>query len=95
MGRRSGARGYDSGQKIFMALNGQTLVDEKTRNNTPHWGGWDVTALLTPGSNRLALLSPAGFIGYRVYLSPDEPKQYPFLGFSAATLAMGQFLRMD
>src|SRR5262249_47370508 len=32
------------------------------------------------GSNRLALLSPAGFIGYRAYLSPDAPKQYPFLG---------------
>ena len=45
-----------------------------------HWGAVEVTDLLQAGSNLIAVTLPNGFIGYRVYLSGDEPVQYPALG---------------
>jgi len=45
-----------------------------------HWGAVEVTGLLSAGTNLVALTLPAGFIGYRCYLSGEAPVHYPSLG---------------
>jgi hypothetical protein len=46
----------------------------------PHFGAIEVTDLLVPGENLVALTLPQGFLGYRCYLSGEAPVQYPQLG---------------
>ena len=45
-----------------------------------HWGAVEVSDLLKPGDNAIALRLPKGYIAYRFYLSPHPPNQYPNLG---------------
>ena len=40
----------------------------------------EVTGALREGKNTLAIRVPQGYIAYRTYLSPVEPRQYPGLG---------------
>jgi hypothetical protein len=53
-------------------LNGQKVAATAT------WGAWDVTKLLKPGANRLAIMTDT-FSG-RVFLSTGKPELYPYLG---------------
>lgn len=69
-----------SGDTVRVWLNDNALADSPCRFNTPHWGAWDVSKYMKPGSNFLAVRMPKGYVAYRTYLSPDPPVQYPNLG---------------
>jgi len=53
-------------------LNGRKIGDVRT------WGAWDVTSILKPGHNRIALQTD--LFGGRVFLSTEPPAVYPYLG---------------
>ncbi|MCM8542689.1 MAG: beta-galactosidase trimerization domain-containing protein [Lentisphaeraceae bacterium] len=72
----------NSGHKnVAQAYVNGTLVGESTMKHAkPHWMSLEVTKELKAGENTIALRLPKGYLAYRVYLSHDEPKQYPNLG---------------
>lgn len=65
---------------VKVVLNGKKVGENRLERAFPHWGAYDVTNVLRPGNNQLSLRLPKGILAYRVYLSPDEPRQYPNLG---------------
>jgi hypothetical protein len=65
---------------VSIYLNGQKVAEDHCRHPRAHWMSAESTSFLKPGPNQLSLTLPSGFLGYRVYLSPVEPKQYPNLG---------------
>ena len=67
-------------EKIAAYVNGSKAGEDLTRHATPHWGAFEVDKLLKPGKNQVSLELTQGYLAYRVYLSPDAPKQYPDLG---------------
>ncbi len=68
-----------TGDTVEVHLNGKQIAVDTVKHNVPHWGAYEVTDALKAGDNLLALRLPKGAIGYRVYLSPTEPRKYPFL----------------
>lgn len=62
----------DGNKTAPVYLNGEKVADPAS------WGAWDVTKLLKPGANRLAIQTDS-FSG-RVFLSTDKPALYPYLG---------------
>jgi len=66
-------------ERIVASLNGTVIGEDLTRHATPHWGAFEATGALRAGTNTVALRVPQGFLGYRVYLSKQAPKQYPDL----------------
>ena len=62
-----------------VVLNGKALI-ASGKAILPHWSVMDVTGVVKDGKNSLAVRLPQGFIAYKTYLSPVEPKQYPDLG---------------
>jgi len=66
-----------TGDKVQLAINGEMVGQSTLQHAVPHWGALDVTKALRPGKNQITLRLPKGIIAYRVYLSPDEPRQYP------------------
>ena len=62
------------------AVNGHVLPDHKLPFARPDWAAFDVTADVHEGRNFLAIRPPKGFLGYKVYLSPDAPHNFPLLG---------------
>ncbi|MHB9026529.1 MAG: type 1 glutamine amidotransferase family protein [Armatimonadota bacterium] len=62
-----------------VSING-SKVGESVYNVGEHWGVLEVTKALRDGDNQIALRLPNGFLGYRIYLSPHEPVDYPYLG---------------
>jgi hypothetical protein len=68
----------DQPEQIY--LNGKLAGESRLVPPSIHWMTAEVTSQLQPGTNQLSLVIPDGFIGYRVYLSGTEPKQYPGLG---------------
>jgi len=65
--------------KMTAYVNGR-VAGESSNDSPAHWAAFEVTQLLKSGSNQISLRLPKGYLGYRVYLSPDEPTQYPRLG---------------
>jgi hypothetical protein len=65
---------------VSIWLNGRKLGESPCRHPHAHWMAAEATAALQAGANQLALGLPNGYIGYRIYLSPVEPRQYPALG---------------
>ncbi len=65
---------------VKAVINGHLAGTDEIPFNTPHWAAFEVGPLLKPGDNLVALRLPKGYIGYRAYLSPHPPKQYPALG---------------
>lgn len=65
---------------VAIYVNGKKAGENAVKPPSIHWMTAEVTTLLQPGSNQLSLVIPDGFIGYRIYLSGTEPKQYPDLG---------------
>ena len=62
------------------AINGQLLPEHKLPFARPDWAAFDVTDMLHQGQNFIAIHPPRGFLGYKVYLSPDAPHNFPDLG---------------
>ncbi len=67
-------------ESVTIAVNGQKVSETPLEHTIHHWEGVEVTKHLRPGSNQLAIRLPKGFLAYRVYLSPDSPRQYPDFG---------------
>lgn len=67
------------------AVNGRVVAEETLPHFEPHWTAIEVTGTLRAGANQISLRLPKGFLGYRVYLSPEEPLQYPRLGLHQNT----------
>jgi hypothetical protein len=68
---------------VAFSVNGESISWDTGWPYGPHWMAIDVSGRVAAGSNQLALLPPHGFLGYRVYLSGESPKSYPFLGKEA------------
>lgn len=68
------------GQPIQAYLNGQKIGESKVKHPVPHWDAYEATGVLKAGANQIALRLPQGYLGYRVYLSPEAPTQYPNFG---------------
>jgi hypothetical protein len=66
-------------EKITASLNGTVIGEDLTRHATSHWGAFEASGTLHAGTNTVAIRVPKGFLGYHVYLSRHEPKQYPDL----------------
>ena len=66
--------------KLKVSMNGKPLGESQVAVNSQHWCVMEATGTLKAGANQLSLSLPEGFLGYRVYLSSEEPKQYPDLG---------------
>ncbi len=69
-----------NGQEVRVVLNGKEVGRSKTAPTATHWSAMEVTGALQEGKNTLAIRAPQGYIAYKTYLSPVEPKQYPGLG---------------
>ncbi|MFA6962256.1 MAG: hypothetical protein WC205_15995 [Opitutaceae bacterium] len=69
-----------TGDTLRVALNGRMVGEDRLRHATPHWGAYEVTGILRAGKNQLSIRLPKGVLAYRVYLSPEPPRQYPGLG---------------
>lgn len=63
--------------KVSISLNGKKLSETALEHTIPHWEAVEVTDTLRAGKNLLAVRLPKGFIAYKVYLSGEEPLQYP------------------
>ena len=88
------------GNEVKFFLNGKQVGHEACERAMPHWGAYEVTDIVHAGANQLSLRLPQGVLGSRVYLSPDEPKQYPDLGITKNAewvdyAAWQQFIRGD
>ena len=68
------------GDEVRAVVNGTEVGRSPIVNGTPHWAAFPVSGILRAGTNQISLRLPDGYLAYRVYLSPDEPKQYPALG---------------
>ena len=66
-------------ERIVTSLNGIVIGEDLTRHATSHWGAYEAGSALRAGTNTVAIRVPKGFLGYHVYLSKHEPKQYPDL----------------
>ncbi len=66
--------------EVKAVVNDKLAGIDKIPFFTPHWAAFNVTGLLKPGQNLLAVRLPKGYIGYRTYISPEAPKNYPYLG---------------
>ncbi len=67
-------------ETVTVYLNGKKIGSDSPLHTAPHWGAYEVTNILKKGDNLLAANLPKGAVCYRVYLSPTEPKKYPYLG---------------
>ncbi|HEY3323778.1 MAG TPA: beta-galactosidase [Planctomycetota bacterium] len=65
---------------VSVWLNGQKIGESLCHHPHAHWMTCEATGALREKDNKLAIGLPNGYIAYRVYLSPTEPKQYPNLG---------------
>jgi hypothetical protein len=65
---------------IRVAINGKTVGNSEVPAGGTHWCAMEVTGIVKDGPNSLAIRVPQGYLGYKIYLSPVEPKQYPNLG---------------
>jgi len=65
---------------VTIWLNGRLIGESRCQHPHPHWMVAEATAAVQSGGNQLTVGVPGGYIGYRIYLSHDEPRQYPALG---------------
>lgn len=67
---------------IKASVNGKPVGESGIQWDAPSWCAFEVTDALKQGDNTIAIRIPKGAFGYRVYLSPHPPRQYPNLGAS-------------
>jgi hypothetical protein len=60
-------------------VNGATVGDSPYQTNDLHRGVFEITSQLHDGANQISFRVPFGYLGYRVYISPDGPADYPNL----------------
>ncbi len=72
--------GKDPRSDVLVYLNGTLLPEIPHKVTQDHWVALDVSKVLVPGDNLVAITLPMGMFNYRVYLSPHEPVLYPNLG---------------
>jgi hypothetical protein len=65
---------------VSLTLNGQKVAESEVQDWHPHWMAPEATKFLKAGPNQITLTLPLGSLGYRIYLSGSEPRQYPNLG---------------
>jgi len=65
------------GQPVSIWLNGTKIGESTCDHPRAHWMSANATDALQETGNQLALYLPNGYIGYRIYLSTREPRQYP------------------
>jgi hypothetical protein len=65
---------------VSITINGQKVAESPCQQPRNHWMVADATTFLKAGPNQITLVLPSGYLGYRIYLSGTEPKQYPNLG---------------
>ena len=69
------------GDRVVARLNGQTVADEACRHATNHWMVREVTGTVRPDTtNEIVLEVSNGKCMYKVYLTHEEPKSYPYFG---------------
>ncbi len=78
---------------VSIWLNGKRIGESPCRHPHAHWMVAEATAALQTGVNQLSVGVPNGYIGYRIYLSPTEPRQYPALR-SGPEREMGRLRRL-
>jgi len=69
---------YSSGDKFKAVLNDKLIDESAMEPMVPHWTAVEVSKLLQPENNVLALRLPKGKLSYRVYLSGEAPHGYPY-----------------
>ena len=70
----------NSHPSVSMTLNGQKVEEDPLGDWRFHWMAPEATTYLKAGANQITLTLPMGYLGYRIYLTGVEPKQYPNLG---------------
>ena len=66
------------GNKVVVHVNGKKAGESGVQHASCHWMQCEVTDLLATGRNTIALELPHGVINYRIYLTHEEPKAYPY-----------------
>ena len=69
-----------TGSRVAAYMNGKLAGESGVRHASCHWMHCEVTDLLKAGDNVVALELPHGVVNYRVYLTQEEPKAYPYFG---------------
>ncbi|MGA2499439.1 MAG: hypothetical protein ABSH20_16990 [Tepidisphaeraceae bacterium] len=68
------------GNEVLAFVNGKPAAEALPGHDEGHWMAVEVTDSLADGDNLIAVMLPDGRFGYRAYLSPAPPRQYPDLG---------------
>lgn len=69
-----------TGNRVGAYVNGRLVGEDGVRHAVSHWMACEVTEQLRDGDNVIALDLPHGVVNYRVYLTHDEPRAYPYFG---------------
>jgi hypothetical protein len=64
---------------IPVYINGKLAGKSRMGFAIHHWGMFNITKLIHPGRNLVAIYVPQGFIAYKVYISPVKEKSYPLM----------------
>lgn len=67
-------------RRVSAWVNGVCVGSDTVRHYFNHWMVAEVTDVVRAGTNTLALELPDAHLGYRVYLTNQEPKFYPYFG---------------
>lgn len=65
--------------RVGVRVNG-TSFEGRVPHGSVHWMVREVTDALRPGANGIELTLPDGKCCYKVYLTHEEPKAYPYFG---------------
>jgi hypothetical protein len=65
---------------VEVFLNGKPAPEKPPVNSVNHHVALEVSSLLLADKNLLTVCLPKGLFNYRVYLTPEEPRNYPNLG---------------
>ena len=65
--------------RVGVRVNGTTF-EGRVPHGSVHWMVREVTDVLRPGANEIELELPDGKCCYKVYLTHEEPKAYPYFG---------------
>ncbi len=68
------------GNEVLAFINGKPAAEALPGHDEGHWMAVEVTDSLLDGENVITVMLPDGRFGYRAYLSPQPPRQYPNLG---------------
>jgi len=67
-------------ETVVARLNGTVVAEDHCSHGTNHWMVREVSKFLKSGTNEIELELPNGRCAYKVYLTGEEPKAYPYFG---------------